>query len=405
MDVTSTSTDLIITLPAVPNVATFTDEAEFEKLFSEIMKVVAEHKPDVSTKKGRDEIKSLAYKIAKTKTTLDKQGLALTKEWRDNTTKVNATRNKIEARLEELQASVRKPVDDWEAAEEARIDTLKARFSALDAGRADANCPSDQIRSVLTEIEATAIGEDWQEYRDEAALAKDRAVNALRQSLAIAEKREADARELEELRALKAAKEEEDRQRREAEEAAVRLRDRSVKARQYIEEVEKGFIGGEPQPYGILIYELERKLPPLIDELGVYAEELHAVRKGALASLTLAMQQQAAEDAAKAEESRNAAAAKAEADAKEAAARKQAQDEQRHKREVEEAAQAERDRIALERKAEEDARAKREADAAHRAKIATDIADALRTMSGRATPEAIAEALIAGKIPHCTVRM
>ncbi|MDX0617331.1 hypothetical protein GOC93_27360 [Sinorhizobium medicae] len=405
MDVTSTSTDLIITLPAVPNVSTFTDEAEFNKLFEAIQEKVDEHKPDVSTKKGRDEIKSLAHKIAKTKVALDRQGFALTEEWRINKKKVDETRGKIKERLETLQASVRKPVDDWEAAEEARLDALKDRFAALDAGRADANCPSDQIRAVLTEIEATEIEEDWQEYQDEAALAKKRAVNALRQNLAIAEKREADARELEELRALKAAKEEEDRQRREAEEAAARLRDRSVKARQYIEEVEKGFIGGEPQPCGILIYELERKLPPLIDELGEYAEELHAIRKGALANLTLAMERQAAEDAAKAEEERKAAAAKAETDAKEAAARKQAEDEERHKREVEEAAQAERDRIALERKAEEDARAKREADAAHRAKIATDIADALRTMSGRATPEAIAEALIAGKIPHCTVRM
>ncbi|MDE3791724.1 hypothetical protein I7G86_13885 [Sinorhizobium meliloti] len=407
MDVTSTSpsTDLIISLPSVPNVATFTDEAEFDKLFEAILKKVDEHKPDVSTKKGREEIKSLAHKIAKTKVALDNQGKGLTEEWRANTNKVNATRNKMKERLEALQASVRKPVDDWEAAEEARADALKARFSALDAGRADANCPSEQIRAVLAEIEATEIGEDWQEYQEEAGLAKARAVTALRQNLAVAEKREADAKELEELRALKAAKEEEDRQRREAEEAAARLRDRSVKARQYIEEVEKGFIGGEPQPFGILIYELERKLPPLIDELGEYAEGLHAVRKAALSNLTVAMERQAAEDAAKAEEERKAAAAKAAADAEEAAARKQAEDAERHKREVEEAAQAERDRIALERKAEEDARAKREADAAHRAKIATDIADALRTMSGRATPEAIAEALIEGKIPHCTVRM
>jgi hypothetical protein len=401
----SASTDLIISLPAVPNVATFTDEAEFDKLYDAILGKVKAHVPDTSTKKGRDEIKSLAFKIARTKTTLDQQGKDLTEEWRDNTKKVNETRNKIKARLEELQASVRKPVDDWEGAEEARVQALKDRFAALDAARADANCPPEQIAAVLAEIEATEIGDDWQEYCDEAAIAKDRAVNSLRQYLAAAEKREADARELEELRALKAKKEEEDRQRREAEEAAEKLRERAVKARQYIEEVEKGLIGGEPQPYGILIYELERKLPKLIDELGAHAEDLHAVRKGALATVSLAMERQAAVDAAKAEEALKAAAAEAEAAAKQAAAIKQSEDEARHKREVEEAAQAERDRIANERKAEDEARAKREADAAHRANIAKDIADALRTMSGRATPEAIAEALISGKIPHCTVEM
>lgn len=113
MDVTSTSTDLIITLPAVPNVSTFTDEAEFNKLFEAIQEKVDEHKPDVSTKKGRDEIKSLAHKIAKTKVALDRQGFALTEEWRINKKKVDETRGKIKERLETLQASVRKPVDDW----------------------------------------------------------------------------------------------------------------------------------------------------------------------------------------------------------------------------------------------------------------------------------------------------
>jgi hypothetical protein len=228
----SASTDLIISLPSVPSVATFTDEKEFDKLYDAILKKVDEHKPDVSTKKGRDEIKSLAFKIAKTKVALDKQGLALTGEWRENTKKVNATRTKIEERLEALQTTVRKPLTDWENAEEARVQSLKDRFGALDAGRADANCHSEQIAAVLAEIEATEIGDDWDEYREEAGIAKDRAVNALRQNLAAAEKREADARELEELRALKAAKDEEDRLRRETEEAEAKLRDRAAKARQ-----------------------------------------------------------------------------------------------------------------------------------------------------------------------------
>lgn len=399
------STDLIIALPSVPSVATFTDDKEFDKLYDAILKKVGEHNPDVSTKKGRDEIKSLAHKIAKTKAELDRQGFALTEEWRINKKKVDETRSKIKERLDALRDTVRKPVDDWEDAEEARVQSLKNRFAALDAGRADASCPSDQIAAVLAEIEATEIGDDWDEYRDEAGIAKARAVNALRQNLAAAQKREADARELEELRALKAAKDEEDRQRREAEEAEAKLRERAAKARHYIEEVEKGFVGGEPQPYGILIYELERKLPPQIDGLGTHADELHTLRKSALATVTLAMERQAAADAAKAEEERKATAERVEREAKEAAALKKAEDDARHVREVEAAAKAERDKIEAERKAEEEARAKREADAAHRAKIAKDIADALRTMSGRATPEAIAEALMNGEIPHCTVEM
>jgi len=46
-----------------------------------------------------------------------------------------------------------------------------------------------------------------------------------------------------------------------------------------------------------------------------------------------------------------------------------------------------------------------EAEVNHRAEIAREIADALNAMSGRATPSAIAEALIEGRIPHCKVSM
>ena len=56
-------------------------------------------------------------------------------------------------------------------------------------------------------------------------------------------------------------------------------------------------------------------------------------------------------------------------------------------------------------KADADARAKRQADVAHRAKIASDIAEALRAYAGITTPELIAEALIEGRIPHCKVSM
>ena len=43
---------------------------------------------------------------------------------------------------------------------------------------------------------------------------------------------------------------------------------------------------------------------------------------------------------------------------------------------------------------------KREADQAHRSKIHADIAAALQSMSGSATPSAIASAIMDGKIPH-----
>lgn len=219
---TEVATDLIISLPAVPNVATFTDEAEFDKLYDAILKKVNEHKHDVSTKKGRDEIKSLAHKISKTKVALDKQGFALTEEWRLNKKKVDATRNKIEERLVALQTTFRKPLTDWEVAEDARIDKHeKAVASLLAYVTMSADHPSGDFKDMRDAVEAVVIDATWDEFQDRAALAKADALAALDRLTGIAEKREADAAELERLRAAQAERDKQDAERRAADEAAA----------------------------------------------------------------------------------------------------------------------------------------------------------------------------------------
>ena len=221
MDVTSTTTDLIVTLPAVPNAATFTDEAEFDKLYSAILEKVAEHKPDVSSKKGRDEIKSLAFKIAKTKVALDRQGLTLTGEWRENTKKVNATRTKIEERLEALQTSIRKPLTDWEDAEQARVNKHQAALDLLLALiTTPLGLPSADLKTMLMATEGIIVDASWEEFEDRAALAKQDAVASLTRLIDVAVKQEADAAELAALRAAQAERDRQEADRLASEEAA-----------------------------------------------------------------------------------------------------------------------------------------------------------------------------------------
>lgn len=217
----STSTDLIIKLPAVPDVATFTDPDEFEKLYSKITEAVKDHKPDVSTKTGRDAIASLAYKVARTKTALDGQGKALTDEWRKNTAKVNDTRNAIKDRLEALQKSVRQPLTDWEVAEESRLEKHQSGLDRLIGfSRTGFGLPSADLKAMIEEVTATAAGDAWQEFAQRAAVAKEDALDTLKRLLATAEKQEADARELERLRAEAAERDRVEAERRAAEEAA-----------------------------------------------------------------------------------------------------------------------------------------------------------------------------------------
>ncbi|MCY1315952.1 hypothetical protein D9M68_150810 [compost metagenome] len=224
MDVTTTSTDLIIALPVKADVATFTDEKAFEDLYEKIVKKVGEHVPDVSTKAGRDAIASLAYKVARTKTTLDKQGKDLTEEWRKNTSKVNATRNTISDRLEALQKAVRKPLTDWEIQEDARIAKHQSALDKLLSYVTLTVQPSEDLRAMLANVDATVVDDSWDEFRDRAELAKADAIAALRRLVDIAEKQEADARELAQLRADREAREAAEQAKRDEEERAEQER-------------------------------------------------------------------------------------------------------------------------------------------------------------------------------------
>lgn len=369
----------------------FSTPEKIDEILSRIESEALSYAPDTSTAKGRKAIASLAAKVARSKTALDGAGKSLNDDRRAAISAVDAERRKIRERLDALKDRVRKPLTQWEEAEAARVARHKSALDELnDTGRVDGLSDSGVISVVIEEVEAIAVGPDWEEFQDEAIAAKGRALEKFRADLAVATAREAEQEELARLRAAeeerkaKEAAESAERERKEAEERAQRdaaeaQKMRAEKASAYIGELADGKIAGETQPYGILIYELEKKLPPLIDDLGEFAPPLHVKRLEALATIKAD-----AEAARIREEERAKAAAEAEAKA---------------------AAQAERDRIADEVRANEQERAKREADRRHLDKIRSEIISALSSMRGKATPENIADALMSGKIPHTKVNV
>lgn len=180
---------------------------------------------DPATRKGRDALKSLAYKISQSKAELDRQGLALTEEARKKIDAVNVGRKQVKERLDSLRDEVKQPVIDWEAAEEGRVAKHKLALLAFDLRRVDALSSANVIRSVVEEIALIDIGEDWQEYREIALAAKEQALTKFRADLAAAEQREAEQAELARLRAEaaeRAAKEVEERAAKEKREAEER---------------------------------------------------------------------------------------------------------------------------------------------------------------------------------------
>lgn len=156
-------------------------------------------KPDILTEGGREEIKSLAYKIARSKTALDDLGKDFVAELKKQTGKIDADRRIIRDRLDALKDEVRKPVTEWEGSEKARVDAHEAALTII-RGAAElgmeASAPS--IRDRLRTIGQVAQ-RDWQEFAEQANGALAVAEDKLRGALIIAEKREAEAAELKRL--------------------------------------------------------------------------------------------------------------------------------------------------------------------------------------------------------------
>ena len=364
-----------LVLPEAKSLATmFSDTGDIEKLIKRIEYEARSHAPDLSTAKGRDAIKSLAFKVTKSKTALDEAGKSLNEERRAAINAVDAVRRIVRDRLDALRDEVRKPLDDWEADEEARVVALKTRLERLrtahDALPVDAS--SEQIGALLARVEAAVIDDTWAEYAVEAGLYRDQAIATIKHMHAAAVAREEAAaeaarqvEELAQLRAEKAAREEADRIKAEHEAAEARR---------------------------------------------IEADKAQAERA---AQIERDKQEAAKRASEEAEARAKAEAERASRDAAEREAtleRQKAEAEARHAREMadakareEVAAQRERDRIEADRRAEEEAQRKRAENTRIRNKVKREIVAAISAVGGGA--DDIADALIAGRIPHIKVEM
>jgi chromosome segregation ATPase len=225
------STDLVAIEPA-DALAVFTTPERIDPILARVRAEIDGFTPDVTTKRGRDEIASIAYRVARSKTYLDGVGKALADEQKEIPKKIDASRKRIRDTLDQWKDEVRAPLTAWEQAEKDRVDKITADLDELRGVIADTeDRPSQAIRDRLAEVRAEAITDDrWNEFVAEAATLKDKAVEALEARLVIAEKREAEAAELARLRAEAEAREAQERERQIAEAAAKAERDKAEAA-------------------------------------------------------------------------------------------------------------------------------------------------------------------------------
>ena len=92
------------------------DLESVEAVLSEIETAARSIVPDVTTRKGRENIASVAAKVARSKTLLDGMGKDLVAGWKQQAAAVDAQRRTIRERLDALKAEVRQTADRLRAA-------------------------------------------------------------------------------------------------------------------------------------------------------------------------------------------------------------------------------------------------------------------------------------------------
>lgn len=180
---------------------------------------------DITTQKGRDECRSDAAKVGRSKTAIEKLGKALSAEYKEIPKKIDAERRRAFDELEALQKQVRQPLTEWENAEAARIDNHKTNIERIRFVGLDLHDRTVQnLRTDISGIEQMRIDESWEEFEAEAHRVKNNTLEFLYAALAAREKYEAEQAELAELRRKQAEQERKDREAEIARQAAEKAK-------------------------------------------------------------------------------------------------------------------------------------------------------------------------------------
>lgn len=226
-------TDLVI-IEKQNAMAVFTTKEQLDPIIEAIEKEARSLVPDVSTRKGRDAIASMAHKVARSKTYIDNAGKDLVAELKALPKQIDESRRIVRERLDALKDEVRRPLTEWEA-EQERIKAEEA-MSAMHAEALEMNIKFDQELAAKFEADHEMallmnkdIDRDREEQRRLAEQAQRERDERLKQEAAEQARRDAEAKHKAEIEAAarreaeeKARAELAERQRIEAEQRAVR---------------------------------------------------------------------------------------------------------------------------------------------------------------------------------------
>jgi len=174
-----------------------------EVLKTELSARLAEHEPDTETAQGRKDIASFAYKFAREKTLVDGIGKRSVEALRKDVKAIDAICKDWRGHCDSLRDAARKPLDNWEAAQERiqaeEVARREKEAAELKKGQDELDAyDADELRTHRLEQEQRRVDEMYaaeveaQKARD-AKIAAEAAEKARRDAEQAAEQAKADA--------------------------------------------------------------------------------------------------------------------------------------------------------------------------------------------------------------------
>lgn len=214
----------IAIIPRESALEVFTAQDGMKPYLDKIRAEIDAFRPDITTVSGRQAVASIAYKVAKSKTYLDGIGKDLADLQKEIPKKIDAARKLVRDTLDQWKDEVRKPLTDWEQAEETRVYKLQQRLENLCQFPVNLDGSAVALANMLELLQATVIDDTWQEFKAKAAEAKAHGIKTMEAAVATAVKRERDEAELIRLRAEAATRLRREQEERIAAEAADKAR-------------------------------------------------------------------------------------------------------------------------------------------------------------------------------------
>jgi len=182
------------------------------QFFDAVKAEVTGEVPDLTTRKGRERIASLAATVSKSKAAVEKPGRDYLRRLKEMPKVVEAELRDFVTKMDNLRDTTRQPLTDWEEAEQARKDKHVDGIQGIkDLAVFDTTPAAAHVAQIIADLELVEINDSWEEFLAEAAQVKDQTLAKLRTLHVERTQYEAEQAELVRLRAEAEAQAQRDR--------------------------------------------------------------------------------------------------------------------------------------------------------------------------------------------------